>query len=147
MLTSLLLFLLGMGQAHPIAQYPQNSQVVAGKVVTGQAAALAGTTVYTVPTPGVYEFCSGFVVTTAGSAGATMTASFLFTAAGHLANPGIGSGAVAATTVGVTNAGSNVSACQTIYPDAGSAIQVAYTIGGSPATNPTYTYWYTVILK
>ena len=116
---------------------------VAANIVTGQNVTFPPTSIYVPSTTGIYEVCAGFVVTTAGSTGATLQAGIHFTSSGAAAGPGIGSVA-AATTVGATNAAGGVSTCQTVLPDAGSNLQVTYIVGGTPATNPTYTYWYTV---
>lgn len=120
--------------------------VIAQNIVTGATASVASFTAYTPASQGIYEVCGGFTVTVAGATGATLGAAGAFTTAGVSHGIQFGNATPAATTVGATNSGS-LSVCQTILPDANSNIQFSYTIGGSPATNPTYTYWYTVIKK
>lgn len=126
--------------------------VASGRVPLQQAT-LASTPIFTTPaiTGGIYEVCAGAVVTTAGSAGATIQLSFTyFNENGTVKQPGIGaSAAIAATTAGVdtTSSGPANSSCQTVDTSASSAISLAVTLGGSPATLPVYTYWYVVTRK
>lgn len=142
----LLLVLLSFSTAAigQIAVYPHYSQIVVGNMVAGATASVALTTVYTVPATGIYELCGGWLATSAGSAGATLQVVSLYTSGTVAQGPGLSS-AFAATTIGnnSSQAGANTG-CLTILAAVGTPIKVGYTIGGSPATNPTYTYWYQV---
>src|SRR6185437_283532 len=94
-------------------------------------------------TQGLYRVCGGYLVTTAGATGATLQGSMSFYGAGVVHGPVFGS-AEPATAVGTSPAGAGQNPCLTILADSGKAISVGYIVGGAPATNPTYTYWYTV---
>jgi hypothetical protein len=123
-----------------IAFYPavnsNSPSIVASAVVPGQTASIAFFTIYTPATTGVYQLCGGAVVTVAGSTGATIAAQSAWNTHG----PALGS-TVAATAVGADTA-SATNPCTTFLANAGSPIEISFTIGGSPTTNPTYTYWY-----
>lgn len=145
-LTLLLSSSIALGQANPINYYPANVQLVASGTVLGQSATLAAFTIYTPPSTGIYEVCSGWVVTSASSTGGTLVSALTWNNGGavHTANF---TAAGAATAVGADSSTGSNAQCINVYQSAGHAIQVAYTIGGSPTTPPTYTYWYTVIRK
>ncbi len=119
---------------------------VAANIVTGQNVTFPPTSIYVPSTTGIYEVCAGAVISAAGSAGATISAIFGYNNGYANKNPTIGYSNAPATTVGVdtTSGGPSTSSCQTILAGAGTNISVEFIIGGSPATNPTYTYWYTV---
>lgn len=122
------------------------SQIVASGIVTGANASVAAFTIYTPSVTGLYEVCAGEFVTTAGSTGATLEAIAVWSNPGGSVNTGLGA-TVTATTAGADSSGQRSSpSCQTLVSTA-SAIQAEYVVGGSPATNPTYTYWYTVTQK
>lgn len=126
-------------------------RVVASGRVSLQQATLGLTTVFTTPAAiGNYEVCAGAVVTTGGSAGATLQALFAYTnEQGSVKGPNLGGSAIASTVAGADTSsfGPSTSACQTVNAKASTNIQVGFTVGGAPATIPIYTYWWVVTQK
>lgn len=126
----------------PVIGLPTSGTTVASTLVSNQSANFANSAILTPSTVGIYQLCAGFVVTTAGSTGATLTTTMSFTTSGRANAPGVGAITVAAATVGVNNNTNASPTCQTFLPDVGTPIGITFTIGGAPTTNPTYTYWY-----
>lgn len=118
-------------------------QIVAAGQTAGANASVSLFTAYTPAAAGVFRLCAAFVTTTAGASGATLQPIANFVAAGVAHGPGI-SGAVGATAIGQSPAANGQYSCITSLMDASQPIKVGFTVGGSPATNPTYTYWWTV---
>lgn len=116
-------------------------------VASGSASASASVASFTAYTPtaaGVYQICASYIVTTAGSTGATLEAfaGFYNDSVGH--SPVLGGSAEAATVVGASGPGYGQNNCTVGLFDANKAISIGFNVGGGPATNPTYTYWWTV---
>lgn len=110
--------------------------IVASNIVSGRNTSLSFFTLYTPSAAGVYMLCGGAQVTVAGATGATLTVQSAWNSHG----PVLGTSATAATTIGA-DTGSATNPCTTFLWSNG-AIQLEVTIGGSPATPPTFTYWY-----
>jgi|GEM_PF-5249032 len=117
---------------------------VASAVVPNANVTIPAVAVYTPATAGIYRICGGYLVTSAGSTGATLEgyASFYNAGIGH--QPVLGGAAEAAVALGASGAGYGQNTCITALTDANKAIGIGFIVGGSPATNPIYTYWYTV---
>lgn len=111
-------------------------RVIASKSVAGNIASTGFISIYTPTSPGVYRLSGGAQVTSAGSTGATLTTQSAWNSHG----PTLGTSAMAATSIGA-DTGSVTNPCTTFLWSA-NAIEIEYTIGGTPTTPPTFTYWY-----
>jgi hypothetical protein len=138
----------GCGQLDSSGHLTSSGATCTGIVASGSASASANLSTLTVYTPaakGVYRLCEGAVVTTVGSTGATLAMLFTYNnGTATQSNNALGATATATTLGADTSTQRGETSCQTFTAGAGTNIQIGSAIGGSPATNPTYSYWYTV---